>query len=219
MYSRVKIAVMSLVVIAACMISSSGTLSYFMDSKGVVNNFTVGNATTTLAVYDDISGDRRLLSAANYAPIEDGGTIPFYPQAQNTGNIPVYQRFRIVIPIALRDVVTLNLTGDSCEVASASSCDDAKFTVIYNPSVMVNNVETYAEYYIVSNQVLSVGETTAEWPMTGVVFSNLEQGSSLCPSNSNNCIFGVGIYSDVMQTTGFAAGAVNAFESFTETYN
>ena len=222
MYSRVRVAVASLALVVMCMVGSTGTLSYFMDSKGVTNNFTVGNASTELAIYDDVTGDRRFLNAGDYSPLEEGTEVPFYLQARNTGNIPVYQRFRIVIPVALKDSVTLDLSADSCMVTSADACSDAKFAVIYDPSVSVNNVEMYAEYYIVSNQVLGVDEVTAEWPLNKIIFDNMSgvsEESLTCTGGSNSCAFGVGVYSDVMQTTGFTAGAVKAFESFTETYN
>ena len=119
MHRKIRITIVSLMVMIACMISSVGTLSYFTDTDGATNSFTVGNASTVLSMYDDVSGDeKREFDASRYSPLTDGmDDIPFYLQATNSGNIPVYQRFRVVIPIGLEDVVTLKLpTDESCNI-------------------------------------------------------------------------------------------------------
>ena len=59
--------------------------------------------------------------------------------------------------------------------------------------------------------------------MTGIRFgaiSDVDSDLYACADgDSNRCVFGVDVYSDVIQTTGFENGAVEAFESFTETHN
>lgn len=226
MYHKIRITVASLMVMMICVLSSSTTLSYFTDTDYKMNSFIVGNASTTVTVYDNITGNRHEIDPSDEAyHLTDGLTIPFYPQASNDGNIPVYQRFRVVIPIALANVITLDLPAmnNNCVITTASenTCSNTDYTVTYKPSVSVENTPSYAEYYIVSNNAVDVNDTTSEWPMTGINIGNL---SGIDPSlftcaggNANNCVLGVNIYSDVIQTTGFA-NALSAFASAGETY-
>ena len=222
MYQKIRITVVSLVVMSVCILSSVMTLSYFTDTDTSSNEFTVGNASTSLAVYDDISGEtKRVFDAANYSPLVDRD-IPFYLQATNDGNIPVYQRFRVVIPIALAEYVKLNLPTN-CEVETATNyiCASNDYTITYNPSVSVEETPTYAEYYIVSNRELAVDAKTIEWPTEKLVFtgiSDAEKSLFTCTNNdNNNCVLGLNIYSDAIQTTGFA-NANEAFTNLAETY-
>ena len=230
MYHKIRIAAVSLVVMTVVMLSSVGTLSYFTDSDGAQNDFMIGNAKSELVIYDDVvNTPKRELSSTNYPPLESGNQdIPYYLQATNIGNIPVYQRFRVVIPIALAEVLTLKL--DNCTLVQdatntdVSTCSNTKYNVTYDKSVEVENVPTYAEYYIVSNEKLAVNGTTSEWPTTAIEFGDfpsVENWDSFmtCGDNSgNNCSFGVKAYSDVIQTTGFI-NAEEAFRGFAETYN
>lgn len=59
--------------------------------------------------------------------------------------------------------------------------------------------------------------------MTGIKFGDISSIDSevyTCANGDrNNCMFGVNIYSDVMQTTGSINGAISAFENFTVTNN
>lgn len=216
MYHRIRIAAVSLVAMTFCMLSSSGTLSYFTDTDSVINNFVVGNASTVLAIYDDVNGGEEHLYVHNDTTIVDQYDAEFYPEATNDGNIPVYQRFRVVIPIVLADVVTLNLPAmnDDCIITTTSknTCSNEDYTVKYNPSV--NNTD--AVYYIVSNKPIKVGETTKKWPMTGVHFgdiSKIDKSVFACEDDSgNSCVLGISIYSDAVQTAGFA----NAASAFAE---
>ena len=207
MYQKIRITVVSLVVMSVCILSSVMTLSYFTDTDTSSNEFTVGNASTSLAIYDDISGEtKRVFDAANYSPLVDRD-IPFYLQATNDGNIPVYQRFRVVIPTALASVVTLSLpTNTNYTVTSAQSANNAYFV-----------------YYITNSNQLAVGATTNDWPTESkLVISGLNDTNkslfACSDSSNNNCVFGINIYSDAVQTTGFADEAA-AFADFTETYN
>ena len=136
MYHKIRITVVSLVAITICLLSSTGTLSYFTDTDAQTNSFTVGNASSALVIYDDIAGGtENILDTDDYSPLEDPTNVPFYPKATNDGNIPVYQRFRVVIPIALANVVTLNLpTENNCKVETAinNTCsnDNTKYQKI-----------------------------------------------------------------------------------------
>ena len=225
MYHRIRIATVSLVAIAICLLSSTGTLSYFTDTDAQTNSFTVGNASSALAVYDDVTTEtKRLFDASRYTLV-DGREMPFYPEATNDGNIPVYQRFRVVIPKALAKFVTLELPtmNDNCTVTTTSinTCKNNDYTVTYNPSVDVNSEPTYAEYYIVSNNPLGVGNTTANWPTTKILINGISEADKAlftCADNTNNnCTLGISIYSDVIQTTGFT-DALSAFANLAETY-
>ncbi|MBR3319706.1 SipW-dependent-type signal peptide-containing protein [Candidatus Saccharibacteria bacterium] len=222
MYRKIRITVASLAVVMICLLSSTATLSFFTDSKTATNSFTVGNASTTLATYNHESGDSEHVFDAEDYVLTDGRTIPFYLQATNDGNIPVYQRFRVVIPIGLADVVTLNLPDCVISPDTGNTCNNQDYTVTYNPSVVVEETPTYAEYYIVSNNILAVGDNTVEWPTEAIQIGDLSEleDKSLftCENNdSNNCIFGISTYSDVIQTTGFAS-AIDAFANSSETY-
>ena len=224
MYRKIRITVISLVTMAICVLSSTATLSYFTDTDAKTNDFTVGNASTSLAIYDELTNSRRVFDAGRYM-LTDNLDIPFYPQATNDGNIPVYQRFRVVIPIDLAQVVTLNLPAmdEGCVISTASenTCSNSDYTIVYKPSVNVENTSTYAEYYITSNNVLGVDSTTSEWPITGIHISGIsgvDNSLFVCANNNNNsCVLGVNVYSDAIQTTGFSS-AVDAFEDFAETF-
>ena len=224
MYRKIRIAVVSLVIMAACLISSTATLSYFTDTEGTTNDFTVGNASTTLAIYDDITGDKQTFDASTYSPLTDN-SIQFYLQATNTGNIPIYQRFRVTVPIILADVVTLNLSNmNNCAVKTAPehTCSNDEYTVTYNPSVEINNTPAYAEYYIISNRILDVNETTSEWPTESIQINGISEVDitefTCSDQDENNCKVWIDAYSDAIQTTGFE-NAIKAFEDFAETYN
>lgn len=229
MYHKFRIIVVSLVVVMMCVLSSTGTLSYFMDSDGATNSFTIGNASTVLAVYGDVAGEnKQLFNTESLSPIEDGSDVAYYLQATNDGNIPVYQRFRVVLPKALDGVVTLNLPtmNEGCvvETVAGHTCENADYTVIYDDSVIVDSTTEYAEYYIISKNPLAVNGMTREWPMLGIHFGditgvqNYESLLECSDGSGNNCALGIKAYSDVIQTTGFT-NAVNAFANFTETYN
>lgn len=221
MYHKIRITVVSLAVMMICMLSTNATLSYFTDNDVKTNDFVVGNASTSLTIYDDITGDKHEFDANTLPPLEDNQDIPFYLQATNEGNIPVYHRFRVVIPKALADVITLELPDmdDSCHITTTSenSCSNTDYTVTFKPSVD----NTYAEYYITNNQVLAVGQSTSEWPTMGIHIDGLSETNKAlftCANNdNNNCVLGINAYSDVVQTTGFM-NATAAFESLAETY-
>ncbi len=223
MYHKIRITVASLVIMTFCTLSSVMTLSYFTDTKSTSNEFTIGNASTSLAIYDEVeSENRHVFDADNHGPLVDNAEISFYPQATNDGNIPVFQRFRIVIPIALAEYIKLNLPTN-CEVETATDhvCTSDDYTITYNPSVNVEETPTYAEYYIVSNRKLAVGSKTSEWPTEKLIFtgiSNANKSLFTCANNdNNNCVLGINIYSDAIQTTGFA-NANEAFTNLAETY-
>lgn len=239
MYHRIRITVVSLVVIAIMMLSSVATLSYFTDTDSKTNDFAVGNAKTTLVIYDEVSDassrhqivegdytvvDKHVLKYASSAAEEQLDILPFYLQATNDGNIPVYQRFRVVIPIALANVVSLDLpnTYNGCDVKTVenNTCSNADYTITYKSSVSVEDTPTYAEYYIVSNSKLAVNGKTKEWPINGIKFgviSSLDESLFVCDENDSNCAVGVKAYSDAIQTAGFQTAA-GAFASVGETY-
>lgn len=226
MHRKIRITIVSLMVMIACMISSVGTLSYFTDTDGATNSFTVGNASTVLSMYDDVSGDeKREFDASRYSPLTDGmDDIPFYLQATNSGNIPVYQRFRVVIPIGLEDVVTLKLpTDESCNIKTVDGhkCSNDDYNITYKP--YNDEANKPAEYDIVSMNALSVtgvGSVTREWPTVGIKINGISDANKdlfeCVEGNDNNCTFGIKVYSNAIQTTGFT-DAVTAFENFTET--
>lgn len=222
MYHKVRITVVSLVVVMACMLSSNGTLSYFTDTQGVTNSFVVGNASTVLALYDDVSNasNKRSFDASRYT-VTDNLNVPLYLQATNNGNIPVYQRFRVVIPAALASVVTLNLPNmNNCAVETSAEhvCSNDDYIVEYDASA--NNGE-YAEYYIMGKDEIAVNGTTAEWPTDKLVLGDVpEAGDPIytCGVSENDCAFGIAVYSDAIQTTGFV-NVKDAFASLGETYN
>lgn len=226
MYHRIRITMVSLVAVVMCVLSSVGTLSYFTDTDGRENTFAVGNASTRLTIYNDANhlDDEHIFDEDDYV-LTNGLSIPFYPQATNDGNIPVYQRFRVVIPIALRSVVTLDLPAmEDCTIntAEAISCSNDDYAVSYNPSVNMNDEPTYAEYYIVRKTVLGLEATTDVWPMTAIRLGDIASVRSQleCDNNDpNKCSLGIRVYSDVIQSAGFTEGAVKAFEGFSETYN
>ena len=205
MYHKIRITVVSLIAIAICVLSSGATLSYFTDSVATTNNFTVGNASTSLAIYNDVAGDSEHLFNASSYTLTSNLDIPYYLQATNDGNIPVYQRFRVVIPKDLASVVTLNTPTNS------------NYTVTYKPSVN----EAYAEYYIVNNTALAVGDTTAEWPTTSIHIgdiSDVDNSLFTCANgNANNCVLGISVYSDAIQAAGFTSAA-QALANLVETY-
>ena len=226
MYYKIRITVVSLALIVLCMLSSVGTLSYFTDSVSIQNDFAIGNASTELAIYKDTNSTP--FDTANLSPLTDGmQDVAYYLQATNNGNIPVYQRFRVVVPIELADVLTLKM--DDCTLvvdeddADISRCDNANYSVTYNKSVDVDNSPTYAEYYILSKNILGVGEKTSEWPTTAIAVGKISsvedfrQIATCKNDNANKCSFGVRAYSDAIQTTGFA-NAIQAFENLAETY-
>ena len=208
MYHKVRITVAAIAVMTLCLLSSTMTLSYFTDTEFSTNEFTVGNASTSLAIYDDISSATpRQFDVATYSPLTDR-PIPFYLQATNDGNIPVYQRFRVVIPKALANVVTLDLPNST------------DYTVAYEASVN----DTYAEYYITSTSPLAVGATTNNWPSEAKItingLSSADESLFTCSEtgNNNDCVFGIDVYSDAVQVAGFA-DATTAFAGVTETYH
>ena len=225
MYHKIRITVVSLVVVAITVLSSTATLSYFTDTDGATNNFVVGNASTKLVIYNNAAGGENNLFEASDYTLTDKLSIPLYLQAENNGNIPVYQRFRVVIPITLAGVVTLNLPemDDNCTIVTTSenTCSNDDYTVTYKPTVSVDNAPEYAEYYIVSNSVLAKDDKTVKWPTTGLYIDGLSDANKAlftCEAGDNSCVLGIGIYSDAIQTTGFTNGAVSAFADFPETY-
>ena len=226
MYYKIRITVVSLVLITICVLSSAGTLSFFTDSVSTQNDFTIGNASTELVLYEDTNGT--LFDTMDLDPLTDGmQDIPYYLQATNDGNILVYQRFRVVIPIELANVLTLKM--DNCTLVvdntdtDVSRCENANYSVVYNKSVDVENTPTYAEYYIFSKSELGVDAKTSEWPTAAIAVGNISDVENFdqiatCEDNdANKCSFGVRAYSDVIQTTGFTS-AIQAFENLTETY-
>lgn len=226
MYYKIRITVVSLVLITICVLSSAGTLSFFTDSASTQNDFTIGNASTELVLYKDTNGT--LFDTTDLDPLTDGmQDIPYYLQATNDGNIPVYQRFRVVIPIELANVLTLKM--DNCTLVvdntdtDVSRCENANYSIVYNKSVDVENTPTYAEYYIVSKNKLGVGAKTSEWPTAAIAVGNIsdvenfDQIATCEDDDANKCSFGVRAYSDVIQTTGFTS-AIQAFENLTEKY-
>ncbi len=226
MYHKIRITVVSLVVMAMCVLSSVGTLSYFTDTDAAINNFVVGNASTKLAIYDDVTGDEyREIDASRYTLVQNL-QIPFYLQATNDGNIPVYQRFRVVIPKALSSAVTLDLPtmNDNCAIntSAESTCRNDNYIVKYKPSVMDGDNE-YAEYYIMSVNPLAKDSKTVEWPTVKLAIGDITsemEGLFVCPESDdsgNNCTLGISAYSDAIQTTGFNS-ATEAFDSLRETY-
>ncbi|MBR3180773.1 SipW-dependent-type signal peptide-containing protein [Candidatus Saccharibacteria bacterium] len=226
MYQKIRIAVVLIVATMICMLSSTATLSYFTDTEIATNDFTVGNASTSLAIFDDITAEnKRELDSSNYPPLTDTMEIPFYLQGTNDGNIPVYQRFRIVIPTALASVITLNLPNmNNCAVETTPEhkCSNDSYIVTYNPSVEVENEPKYAEYYITSINPLGLNDKTIEWPTEKLNFNGITDSNKTlltCENNDNNsCALGINVYSDSIQTTGFT-DAENAFANFAETYN
>lgn len=211
-----------------CILSSTATLSYFTDTDSKINNFTIGNAATALSIYDDISDENpeawRAFDVANHAPLTDGIEIPLYLEAKNTGNIPVYQRFRIVFPTALANLITVGFPGlDNCapETAPDNTCSNGDYVITYNPAVEVAGEPTYAEYYITSTNPLALNAKTPSWPTEKIRITGLsETNKSLftCENNDqNSCAFGINFYSDVIQTTGFPTAA-QAFVNLSETY-
>lgn len=215
MYRSLKIMVASVVAIGLSIIGSSATIAYFTDTDEQTNNFVVGNASTELKIYD-ANGE---LNPSDYSPLEDTDTITFRLKATNNGNINVYQRFRVVLPIAMRDAVTLTLDGmGDCDVRTAANhtCENANYFATYNPSVG----GAYAEYYIMSKAVLAKDSATVEWPTAQLNIVSLSGADSTpltCGGGENNCALGVRAYSDAIQTTGFD-NVVTAFQNFTETY-
>ena len=215
MYRSLKIMVASIVAIGLSVIGSSMTIAYFTDTDEQTNNFVVGNASTELKTYD-AAGE---LNPSNYEALEDGDTIVFRLKATNNGNINVYHRFRVVLPIAARDAVTLTLDGmGGCDVRTAANntCENASYLATYNPSVG----GAYAEYYIMSKAVLTKDNSTVEWPtaqLNIVALSGVDTSIFTCASGDNSCVLGVRAYSDAIQTTGFD-NVVTAFQNFTETY-
>ena len=194
MYHKFRITITAIVVMMFCTLSSTMTLSYFTDTDSTTNSFTIGNASTALSIYGDDVGEQAF-DASNYTLTPNMPDIPFYLQATNDGNIPVYQRFRIVIPTALADSITLNLPTTTDEY------------VVTNQS---------GTYYIVSTEALAVGETTAHWPTLAIHvgdITNIDTSQFTCSDNSNNnCVLGINVYSDAIQTAGFA-NATDAFVS------
>ncbi|MBQ6396457.1 hypothetical protein IJH89_02630 [Candidatus Saccharibacteria bacterium] len=227
MYQKFRIIVASFSLMLLCFLSSTATLSYFTDTDSKFNSFTIGNASTSLSLYDDLSSDPpHLFDAAAHSPLEENVPIPLYLQATNDGNIPVYQRFRIVLPLALADSITFDLPN--CSLAPSAdpsdetlSCETASYSISYNPSVLVDNVPTYAEYYLTGLTPLATAQTTTESPLSSFTIkniANLDPSVLTCSENNqNNCAFGLNIYSDAIQTAGFE-DALSAFLNFPETY-
>ena len=226
MYRKIRITVVSLVVMTICMLSSTATLSYFTDTDSATNEFTVGKAASSLSIYED-ENSITPFGTTNIGPLTDNmPDIAYYLQATNTGNIPVYQRFRVVIPGALANAITLEIPNCTLVAdvnnTNISTCSNSDYSVTYDSSVPVDNA-TYAVYYIVSNVVLGLNEKTANWPTSAIKVGTVStvtdlQDITTCTTNdSNNCKFGIRAYSDVIQTTGFTS-AVQAFDGFAETY-
>ena len=230
MYHKIRITVASLVIMTTCMLSSVSTLSYFTDSDTKTNSFTIGNISTTLAVYDDVASEPwREFDESNYET--DGHllpdtdySIPFYMQATNDGNVTVYQRFRVVIPSTLADFVELALPEDmgTCD-ARIETCSNEHYSITYDDDVVVEKEGeepiTYAEYYIVSIDKLAQGGVTNSngWPIVGIKINIPAEGDYgtlfTCADDSrNNCALGINVYSDAIQTTGF----VDAEDAFTD---
>ncbi|MBR2586952.1 SipW-dependent-type signal peptide-containing protein [Candidatus Saccharibacteria bacterium] len=186
MFQKVRITIGSIAVIALCLLSSTFTLSYFTDTVDSVNSFKIGNAASTLSIFKDDTGET-LFDASEYTLTPNMDDIPFYLEATNTGNIPVYQRFRIVIPTALADYITLNLP-----------------TTTDNYTVTTPQPGTY---YIVSNNVLPVDGKTERWPTLSIRvgdISEVDPSAYICQETSaNDCVLGINVHSDVIQTTGF----------------
>lgn len=231
MYRKFRITVVSLVIMTIVVLSSTGTLSYFTDTDGATNEFVVGNASTALTVYGDANGTTELkdmlgeILSESDGKVVDNTEVPLYLSATNDGNISVYQRFRVVIPKALSNIVTLHMPemNDNCKVETASGhrCSNENYTVTYNDSV--DDTE-YAEYYIISNAKLALNSTTYKWPTLGMQFGNISSVENFdtlltCEDDDvNRCTLGIKFYTDAIQTAGFE-NAVDAFENFRETYN
>lgn len=148
MYRKIRITAIAIVLAVICIASSSGTLSYFTDTDDKTSEFVVGRVASELSIYKDTLGTEFEVDK----PWEVGEPISYYLQAENIGNIDAYQRFRIVIPIELKDVVGVKLGGDlaTCDARTAAenTCESSLYKVTYDSSVEVDNEPTYAEYYI-----------------------------------------------------------------------
>lgn len=226
MYKKIRITAIAIVLAVICIASSSGTLSYFTDTDNTENNFVVGRVASELSVYKDTEGTEFDETEYEGHPLEAGNQIPYYLQAENTGNIDAYQRFRIVIPIGLKDAISVKLGGDLAEcnakTATNNICEGSLYKVRYSASVEVDDEPTYAEYYIESKNILAKETKTEEWPTTALY---IEAGASsedlsqlACGESGNNCTLGVKVYSDTIQTYGFSDVSA-AFVNFAETYN
>ncbi len=224
MYNKIRIATAAGALAVICIASSSGTLSYFTDTAESSNSFAVGRVASELHIYKDTLGSTFMNSDYGEGhPITAGESIPYYLQAENTGNIDAYQRFRIVVPISVASAIDLKFAGDiadcNAKTAENNTCDGELYKVTYDDSVNVEDTPTYAEYYIESKNFLAKGGTTEPWPTTAIVIENTtEDLSSLsCGEASNNCTLGIKVYSDTIQAYGFNdVGA--AFADFKETY-
>lgn len=228
MYRKIRITAIAIVLAVICIASSSGTLSYFTDTDYTENSFAVGRVASELSIYKDTSGAE--FDEADYSinnnPLQANMPIPYYLQAENTGNIDAYQRFRIVIPITLKDVVSVKLGGDlaTCDARTTTNntCEGTLYKVKYNPSVEVDSEPTYAEYYIESKNILAKDGKTEEWPTSALYIEASATDEDIpqlaCGESSNNCTLGVKVYSDTIQTYGFNDVSA-AFSNFNETYN
>ncbi|MBR2710004.1 SipW-dependent-type signal peptide-containing protein [Candidatus Saccharibacteria bacterium] len=226
MYKKIRIATAAGALAVICIASSSGTLSYFTDTVETSNSFAVGRVASELHIYKDTLGSTFMNSDYDEEhPIEAGKPIPYYLEAENTGNIDAYQRFRIAVPINVASVINLKFAGDltDCDVKTAedNTCDGELYKVTYDDSVNVEDTPTYAEYYIESKTILAKDGKTEPWPTTAIVIENGATNEDLskltCGVASNNCTLGIKVYSDTIQTYGFKnVGA--AFADFKETY-
>ena len=226
MYSKLRVTLASLSLILLSTLTSTTTVAYFTDSDSTSSTFILGRADTVISAYDDVSSvPYTPFSADTYGPLVQDQEIPLYLSAENNGNIPVYQRFRLVLPITLASALTFNLPGCTltplAESPTDSTCTTESYTVIYHPSVNIENLPTYAIYYIYSNQPIAPGAATPEWPTTKIIVGNLDNvnpADFTCANNNlNSCAFGLSYYSDVIQTTGFS-DPISAFQNFAETY-
>ncbi|MBR2725768.1 SipW-dependent-type signal peptide-containing protein [Candidatus Saccharibacteria bacterium] len=224
MYRKIRITAIAMVLAVICIASSSGTLSYFTDTDDAENNFVVGRVASSVSVYKDTN--KTAFSEADYGgnnPLVPKKEIDYFVEAENTGNIEAYQRFRIVIPITLKDVISLKLYGNlsSCDVKVNDVCENEDYKVTYDDSVEVESVPTYAEYYIESKNILAKDGKTANWPTSALYIEenaeNIDLSELACGESSNNCTLGVKVYSDTIQTYGFD-NVSSAFVNFTETY-
>lgn len=232
MYHKIRITVASLVIVTVCMLSSAMTLSYFTDSDVKTNSFAIGNVSTALTIYDDVTSEPwREFDEANHGTLlsDTDYDIPFFMQATNDGNVTVYQRFRIVIPSTLADFVELALPDDmgTCD-AKTETCSNEHYSIAYDGNVVVEKEgeepTTYAEYYIVSKDALvQNGATNSNgWPIVGIKINIPAEGDYgalfTCTDGSrNNCALGINVYSDAIQAAGFA-NAEAAFVGTGETY-
>lgn len=219
-----KVLAVALAIICMSVAGSAVTLSYFTDTSGVTNNFTVGNA--DIEFFRWYSPIARYYNSAEAPGVNEryeswlsassnmlvgGKSVALYPYISNTGNIDVYVRMRMYIPSGLYDkYVTFN-QADGIVSISAPNQDNTEW-LRASTDVTIDG-KSYREVTYYRKDPLAPKRQSSVAPISSMGLSKNVIGEDVDLSGfvDENGKLSVKMTADAVQAYGFDS-AVKAFQ-------